>query len=100
MDIKVLGLGCSKCRLTVEMIEREARSAGVPVVITKVEDPQEIQRLGVRATPAVMIGGQVVHSGGLPAHEAVQAWLRPHAAAPAMAFLSAFGRPLSYSANN
>lgn len=87
MDIKVLGLGCSKCRLTVEMIEREARSAGVPVVITKVEDPQEIRRLGVKATPAVMIGGQVVHSGGLPAHEAVQAWLRPHNAPLPMAFL-------------
>lgn len=88
MDIKVLGLGCSKCRLTVEMIEREARSAGVPVVITKVEDPQEIQRLGVKATPAVMIGNQVVHSGGLPSHEAVQAWLRPHNAPLAMAFLN------------
>lgn len=75
MDIKVLGLGCSKCRLTVEMIEREARRMGICVVVTKVEDPHEIQRLGVTATPAVIIGDQLVHSGGLPSHEAVRSWL-------------------------
>lgn len=87
MDIKVLGLGCSKCRLTVEMIEREARAAGVSVAITKVEDPQAIQRQGVRATPAVMVGDQVVHSGGLPSHEAVRSWLVPHHGPQSLGFL-------------
>lgn len=77
MDIQVLGLGCSKCHLTIEMIEREAKAAGVAIEITKIENPDEIKRLGVKATPAVMIGGQIVHSGGLPSHEAVQAWLKP-----------------------
>lgn len=77
MDIKVLGLGCSKCRITVEMIQRVAQAAGVPVTITKIEDPDEIQRLGVKATPAVMVGDRIVHSGGLPSHEAVLSWLQP-----------------------
>ena len=77
MDIKVLGLGCSKCRITVEMIERVAQASGVPVEITKIENPDEIKRLGVQATPAVMIGDQIVHSGGLPSHEEVQSWLKP-----------------------
>ncbi len=79
MDIKVLGLGCSKCRLTVEMIERVAKALSVNIQITKIESPDEIKRLGVKATPAVMIDGQIVHSGGLPSHEAVQAWLKPQA---------------------
>ncbi|HEX5357132.1 MAG TPA: arsenical pump-driving ATPase [Aquabacterium sp.] len=77
MEVTVLGLGCSKCRATIEMIERVASAAGVPVSIKKIDQPQDIQRLGVKATPAVMIGGQVVHSGGLPSHEKVEAWLRP-----------------------
>ncbi|MDE2400397.1 MAG: arsenical pump-driving ATPase [Burkholderiales bacterium] len=77
MEIKVLGLGCSKCHITIEMIERVANAAGVAVEITKIENPDEIKRLGVKATPAVMIGGQIVHSGGLPSHEEVQAWLKP-----------------------
>ncbi len=77
MEIKVLGLGCSKCHITIEMIEREAKAAGVPVEITKIESPDEIKRLGVKATPAVMIGDQIVHSGGLPSHDEVQSWLKP-----------------------
>ncbi|MDO8286762.1 MAG: arsenical pump-driving ATPase [Rhodoferax sp.] len=53
MEVTVLGIGCAKCKSTVAMIER------------------------VAATPAVMIDGVVVHSGGIPAHEAVEAWLKP-----------------------
>jgi arsenite-transporting ATPase len=77
MKVKVLGSGCSKCRSTIGMIERAARASGVDVEIVKVENPEEIRRSGVSATPAVMIDGRVVHSGGLPSNEEVQAWLRP-----------------------
>jgi arsenite/tail-anchored protein-transporting ATPase len=77
MKIKVLGLGCSKCRSTIGIIERTARDAGIEVEIVKVENPDEIRAYGVHATPAVVIEGQVVHSGGIPSHEAVQAWLKP-----------------------
>jgi arsenite-transporting ATPase len=59
------------------MIERIARERGVEVEIVKVEDRDEIHRHGVHATPAVVIGGTVVHSGGIPLHEAVEEWLGP-----------------------
>ncbi|WP_201494564.1 arsenical pump-driving ATPase [Rubrivivax sp. A210] len=77
MKIKVLGSGCSKCHSTIGIIERTARDAGIEVEIVKVERPDEIKAYGVHATPAVVIAGQVVHSGGIPSHEAVQAWFRP-----------------------
>jgi arsenite-transporting ATPase len=77
MEVKVLGSGCSKCHTTVGMIERAARDLDMPVEITEVRDPEEIRRHGVHATPAVVIDGKVVHSGGLPSHDAVQGWLRP-----------------------
>ncbi len=77
MEIKVLGSGCSKCRVTIGMIERVARDLGVAVEITKVQNPEEIQRLGVHATPAVIIDGKIVHSGGLPSHDEIQGWLKP-----------------------
>ena len=77
MEIKVLGSGCSKCRSTIGMIERVARESGVDVEIIKVQKPEEIKRHGVRATPAVVIDGKVVHSGGLPSREEVQRWLKP-----------------------
>jgi arsenite-transporting ATPase len=77
MEVMVFGIGCAKCKSTVAMIERVAKDIGAHVEITKIEDRAEIQRRGIVATPAVMIGGAVVHSGGIPAHETVEAWLKP-----------------------
>ena len=77
MDVKVLGTGCSKCKSTVAMIERVALNSGVDVKIDKVADPDEIKRLGAVLTPAVIINGVLVHSGGIPPHEKVQEWLTP-----------------------
>jgi|SRR5665213_2459008 len=51
MRVKVLGTGCSKCRSTIDIIERAAQAVGVEVQIVKVETPEEIKRYGVRATP-------------------------------------------------
>lgn len=77
MKIELLGSCCSKCRSTIGIIERAAHDAGVEVEIVKVESPDEIRASGVHATPAVVIDGQLVHSGGIPSHEAVRAWFKP-----------------------
>ncbi len=76
MDITVLGKGCSRCESTVLRIEREAAELGVPVTITKITDEIEIIKNGVMATPAVKIGGKIVHSGGIPSIEDVHGWLK------------------------
>ena len=77
IKVEVLGSGCSKCRSTIGLIERTARDAGIEIEIVKVESPDVIHARGVHATPAVVVDGQVVHSGGVPSHEAVRAWLAP-----------------------
>lgn len=77
MDITVLGKGCSRCEATVQRIEREAKDIGIPVSITKVTDVDQIIEHGVTTTPAVMINGKIMHSGGIPTHEAVREWLLP-----------------------
>lgn len=61
------------------MIERGAQDLGVSVEIIKIEGREQIQHYGVRATPAVMIDGKIVHSGGLPTLEEVRGWLKPRA---------------------
>lgn len=76
MDITVLGKGCSRCTNTIQMIEAEAGKKGVPVNITKVTDEIEIVRNGVMATPAVIIDGKIVHSGGVPSADTVRSWLK------------------------
>ncbi|TDP74775.1 arsenical pump-driving ATPase [Roseateles toxinivorans] len=95
MEVKVLGSGCSKCHTTIAMIERVAKEQGVEVAIVKVEDHDAIRSHGVTATPAVIIDGRIMHSGGLPSHLEVQGWLRP--AQQAMGFLNQATRHLFFT---
>lgn len=74
-DVKVLGMGCAKCRATAKLIEEVARAAGVAIRLEKIEDPAAIAGYGVLATPSVVVDGAVVHSGGIPPRDAVAAWL-------------------------
>lgn len=76
MDITVLGKGCSRCESTIHRIHREAAELGVPVTLTKITDAVEIVQHGVMTTPAVMIDGKIVHSGGIPSIETVRSWLK------------------------
>lgn len=75
MKVIVAGPGCTKCQSTIAMIERVGQDLGIPVDITKVQDHAEIQRLGITATPGVLVDGKLVHSGGIPSHQQVAAWL-------------------------
>ena len=77
MDIVVLGSGCSKCHSTASLVERVAKDLVTPVNISLNESKEERERLGIHATPAVMVDGKLVHSGGIPSHEIVEVWLRP-----------------------
>jgi small redox-active disulfide protein 2 len=73
-SVKVLGTGCANCKATVKLIEDVAKAKGTPVVVEKVEEIQDIMRYGVLSTPGVVIDGQVVHAGGIPARAKVESW--------------------------
>ena len=75
MDIKVLGPGCAKCKATADLIARVAGEAGRDVQIEKIEDMRQIVGYGVMTTPAVVVGGKVVHKGSVPTHDQVLGWL-------------------------
>ena len=64
MDIKVLGTGCANCKATIALIEQIAKTKGVDVTLSKVEELRDIMGYGVMSTPGVVIDGKVVHAGG------------------------------------
>lgn len=72
--VKVLGMGCSNCKNTVQLIHQVVDELGVSIKLEKVESLPEIMKYKVMSTPAVVIDGKVVHAGGIPTREAVQSW--------------------------
>ena len=78
-SIKVLGSGCRNCEATAELISRKAQEMGVEVRLEKITDMAEIMAHGVMSTPGVVVDGELVHAGGMPAAEQVEGWLRGNA---------------------
>jgi small redox-active disulfide protein 2 len=75
MEIKVLGIGCPKCK-RLEQIAREAASeAGVEATFTKVTQIKDIMAYPITGTPALVIDEQVVSSGRIPQKQEVITWL-------------------------
>ena len=59
MKVQVLGTGCAKCKTLYANAEAAIREAGVAADLEKIEDIQEIVRMGVMTTPALAIDGNV-----------------------------------------
>ncbi len=76
MKIEVLGTGCKKCVNTAEQINEAAGALQVDAQVEKVTDPAAMMRYGVMSTPAVVIDGEVVHSGSVPDRTTIEGWLR------------------------
>lgn len=73
--IQVLGSGCAKCQKTAEMITQIAKQLGVDADIEKDTSMDSLLKYQVMSTPAVIIDGKLVHSGGIPRLEAIESWL-------------------------
>ncbi len=72
--VKILGPGCRNCQTTFKLVEEVARAQGVEIKLEKVEQIQDIMQYPIAATPAVVIDGEVVHSGGIPDRKKVESW--------------------------
>ena len=76
MEIKILGMGCPKCK-RLEQITREAvTELGIDATFTKVTDIDDIMAFDVPATPGLVVDGQVLSYGRLPSKAEIESLLR------------------------
>jgi small redox-active disulfide protein 2 len=76
MEIKVLGIGCPKCKRLEELAREAAAEAGVEAAITHVTNMDQIMAYDVLSTPGLVIDEQLKCSGRLPRKEEIVAWIR------------------------
>ena len=75
-EIKILGMGCPKCKATLQVIEEVAKANEFSGTIEKIEDIASIISYGVMSTPAVVIDGNIAFVGGIPTKEQVESWFK------------------------
>ena len=76
MEIKVLGTGCPNCKKTKAVVAAAVSELGINAAVEEVTHLADIMAYGVMATPALVIDGVVVGSGGVPTKQQVEQLLR------------------------
>jgi len=73
--LQVLGPGCSKCKMLAAQTEAAANELKIEYTLEKVTDIDEMLRLGVMATPALIVDGAVKVVGRVPSAQEIKKFL-------------------------
>lgn len=76
MEIKILGMGCPKCKRLEEVAREAVAAAGVEAEFTKVTRIGEIMNYDIVSTPGLVINGKVASSGRIPTKAEIVEWIR------------------------
>ena len=66
MKIQVLGGGCPRCNVTIQNINQALINLNLHETVEKLINIDEIVKLGITSTPAVIINDNVVFHGRIP----------------------------------
>lgn len=75
MEIKVCGPGCASCEKAQKVVEAAVALKGVQATVIKVKDFDDIAKMGIFSTPAVVINGEVKCVGRVPKQSEVEEWI-------------------------
>lgn len=63
IEIKVLGVGCKKCKVLEENTKEAVKELEISAKIEHITDFQEITKYGVISTPALLVNEKIVSYG-------------------------------------
>ena len=76
MVIKILGMGCSKCKMLEKLAQAAVKDLGADATIEKVEDVEKIMGYGVMSTPALVINEKVKVFGRVPDLKTIRMYIQ------------------------
>jgi len=76
MQVKILGIGCPKCKRLEELAREAARETEVEASFVKVTDVPGIMAYPILGTPALVINEQVKSAGRIPQKAEIVAWMK------------------------
>jgi len=75
MIIKILGVGCSRCKKLEQQIKDIVLNNNIDTTIEKVTDIDDMMKYGIMATPGLVINDKIKSSGILPKSEQILKWI-------------------------
>ena len=75
MDIKVLGEGCHDCLRLELLVGQVLAHLGIEASLSRIDDPRRIDRYVLAGPPGLVIDGELVSEGRMPAREEIDAWI-------------------------
>lgn len=76
LTIQVSGSGCVTCNKLSAMLFEALQKFGLAADMESVHDPDEIGRLGITKTPALIINSRVKCAGRMPSLAEIEDWLK------------------------
>ena len=75
MVIKILGAGCSKCKVLEARVKELVSKHNIAATVEKVTEIQDIMNYGILSTPGLVINEKVKSSGYVPKDEQILNWI-------------------------
>ena len=76
MNIKILGVGCPKCRRLEEKVKEVVKHNYIEAEFEKVTDVQEMMKYNIMMTPGLVINEKLKCSGSIPKDKQILSWIK------------------------
>jgi small redox-active disulfide protein 2 len=76
MKIKILGVGCTRCRNLESNVREIIAKNNIDAKVEKVTEIQEMMKYGILATPGLVINEKLKSSGIIPKEEQILNWIK------------------------
>ena len=75
MVIKILGVGCNRCRKLEQQVKDIVIEKNIETTIEKITNIDDMMKYGIMTTPGLVINNKLKSSGVLPKNEQILNWI-------------------------
>ena len=76
MNIKILGVGCSRCKKLEQQVRNLVEKNNIDAEIEKITEIQDMMKYGIMSTPGLVINKKLKSSGIIPKDEQILNWIK------------------------